>query len=154
MKFSGPNMIGGQAGVTLRRSVAWNDGWKMASLRLSFPILPTYDRISSENNQFEWRKDNDPACSLSDDKPRTFKHTLSSCAKTPRDVRCTWRHNRAFGLCIFEGSYMKSEPAFSTQCFVCLDLAYILPLSEPIKHGAVPCKYFLDQVEIGLTCLP
>ena len=91
----------------------------MAPLRLSFLIHSMYDQLSSKNNLFKLKKENNPICPLCNDKPRTLEHVLSFCKTALGHGGYTLRHNRVLEeLVKFIKNYMKSEPTISTQKFV------------------------------------
>ena len=79
---------------TLKKSITWNDIWQIAPLRLSFLIRSKFDQLSSKNNLFRWKKENDPTCPQCNDKPQTLEHVLNSYKIALGNRRYTWRHNR------------------------------------------------------------
>ena len=126
---------------TLQKSVTWNDIWLMAPLRLSFLIRSTYDQLSPKNNLFKEKKESDPTCSLYNDKPQKVEHILSSCKKTHRNGRYTWKYNSVLDKLVkLIKSYMKSEPTSSTKQFVSERGRIYAGSKQIIKHRALPCQ--------------
>ena len=131
-------------GGNLAKVITWKHIWQMAPLTLSFLIRSMYDKLSSKNNLFEWKKESDLTCPLCNEKPKTLEHVLSFCETTLGNGRYTWRHNRVLKeLVKFIKSYMKSKPIISTQKFASEKGRIYAGSKQTIKHRAVPGQNLL-----------
>ena len=134
-------------GEALQRSITWNDIWKMAPLKLSFLIRSTYDRRPSKSNLVKWKKESDPTCPLSNEKPQTLEHVLSSCKTALANGRYPWRHNRVLDKLVrIIRNLMMPESNKSTQKFITRGGAqiYMSVQRNRLTIELYPVKMFLD----------
>ena len=76
----------------IRKSVSWNELWKMEPLRIKFLLRSTYDLLPTPTNLVRWGLTQDEKCPLCS-QPCHLEHVLSSCKVALSQHRYTWRHN-------------------------------------------------------------
>ncbi|GFN82897.1 reverse transcriptase [Plakobranchus ocellatus] len=96
-----------------QRSLAWNEIWHRAPLRISFLIRDLYDLLPSNANLVRRGMKDDPTYPLCRGK-KTTEHALITCKVALRQDRNTWRHNRLLqGLvkakCVAKGLPVRSK---------------------------------------------